>query len=134
MEEIIAHYDNTIRSTFFSQLNYIKQKGSMVEHIEDFHKLNIRINDIPKEHRIYVFIWNLKDNIQHEVHLWETDSLEKAFRVARKFERKIMATSKSANNNYKYGNFFAPSLPQTYKVDTTTIGGKKRNRALLQLL
>ena len=79
---MIAHYDDTKSNTFFSQLINLKQKGSMVEHIEDFQKLNIRVTDIPKEHRIDVFIGNLKDNIQHEVLLWEPDSLEKAFRVA----------------------------------------------------
>ena len=66
MEEMIAHYDDTKRNTFFSQLKNLKQKGSMVEHIEDFQKLNIRVNDILEEHRIYVFIGTLKDNIQHE--------------------------------------------------------------------
>jgi len=38
-------------------------------HIEDIQRLNIRVKDIPKEHRIDVFIETLKDNIQHEVHL-----------------------------------------------------------------
>ena len=54
----------------------------MAEHIEDFQKLNIMVNDIPEEHRIDVFIGTLKDNIQHEVHLWEPNSLEKAFRLS----------------------------------------------------
>ena len=35
----------------------------MVEHIEDFQKLNIRVIDIPKEHKIDLFIGNLKDNL-----------------------------------------------------------------------
>ena len=65
----------------------------MVEHIEDFQKLNIKVTGIPEEHMIYVFIGTLKDNIQHEVHVWEPDSLEKAFRLARNTECKIMATS-----------------------------------------
>ena len=56
-----------------------------MQHI-DFQKLNIRVNNIPEEHRIDVFIGTLKDNIQHEVPLWELDSLEKAFRLARKVE------------------------------------------------
>jgi len=30
---------------------------------------------------IDVFIGTLKDNIQHEVHLWEPKSLENAFKV-----------------------------------------------------
>ena len=45
-EEMIAHYEDTKSNTFFSQLINLKQKGSMVEHIEDFQKLNIRLNDI----------------------------------------------------------------------------------------
>jgi len=99
-------------NTFFSQLINLKQKGSMAEHIEDFKKLNIRVNDIPKEHRIYVFIGNLKDNIQHEVLLWGPDSLKKAFRVARKVERKIMATRKSTTHNYKDISVATPIPPQ----------------------
>ena len=63
----------------------------MGEHIEDFQKLNIRVTDIPEEHKIDLFIGTLKDNIQHEVHFLELDSLEKAFRLARKIECKIMA-------------------------------------------
>ena len=67
MDEMIAHYEDTKSNTFFSQLINIKQKGSIVERIEDFKKLNIRVTDIPEEHRIDFFIGNLKDNIQHEV-------------------------------------------------------------------
>ena len=49
MKEIITHYEDTKRNKFFSQLINLKQKGSMVEHIEDFKKLNIRVTDIPEE-------------------------------------------------------------------------------------
>ena len=57
---MIAHYEDTKNNTFFSQLINLKQKGSMVEHIEDFKKLNIRVNDIPEKNMINVFIgkWN----------------------------------------------------------------------------
>ena len=55
-----------------------------------FNGINIRVNDILEKQRIDVFIGTLKDNIQHEVHLWEPDSLEKAYRLARKVESKIM--------------------------------------------
>jgi len=81
---MIAHYEDTKSNTFFRQLINLKQKGSMLENIEDFQKLNIRITYIPKEHKIDVFIGTLKYNIQHEVRLWEPDSLEKGFRVTRK--------------------------------------------------
>jgi len=67
MDEMITHYEDTKSNTFFSQLINLKQKVSMVEHIEDFQKMNIRVNDISKEHRVDVFIGTLKDNIQHEV-------------------------------------------------------------------
>ena len=69
MEETIAHYEDTKRNTSFSQLINLRQKVSMMEHIEDFQKLNIRVNNIPEEHSIDVFIGTLKDNIQHEVRL-----------------------------------------------------------------
>ena len=69
MEEMIAHYEDTKRNTFFSQLINLKQKCSMEEHIEDFQKLNIRVNDISEKQRIDVFIGTLKDIIQHEVRL-----------------------------------------------------------------
>ena len=82
----------------------------MAEHIKDFQKLNIRVTDIPEEHKIDVFIGNLKDNIQHEVCLWEPDSLEKTFRLARKIESKVMATRNPTTHNYKDGNVVAPSL------------------------
>ena len=59
---MMAHYEDTKRNTFFSQLINLKQKGSMMEHIEKFQKWNIRIKDILEEHRIDVFIWTLKDN------------------------------------------------------------------------
>ena len=72
--------------------------------------MNIRVKDIPEEHRIDVFIGTLKDNIQHEVRLWEPDSLEKAYRLARKIESKIMGTRKPTTHNYKDGSVVAPSF------------------------
>ena len=111
MEELIAHYEDTKNNIFFSQLISLKQKGSIMEHIEEFQKLNTRVKNIPEEHRIDVFIGTLKEKIQHDVCLWEPDSLEKAFRLARKMESKIMATKKHTTHNYKYGSV-VPSLPQ----------------------
>jgi len=112
MEEMITHYNGTKRNTFFSQSINLKQKGSMVEHIDDFQKLNIRVNDIPKKKMVDVFIGTLKDNIQHEIRLWELDSLEKAFRLARKIESEIMETRNPTTHDYNYGSVFSPSLPQ----------------------
>jgi hypothetical protein len=99
---MIAHYEDTRSNTFFSQLINLKQKGSGTEHIENFQILNIKVIDIPNEHLIDVFIENLRDNIQHEVLLWEPKSLENAFRVARNFESKNMAmdTTRTTPNIY----------------------------------
>ena len=88
MEEMTSHYEDKKRNTFFSQLINLKQKGLVGEHIEDFQKFNIRVTDIPEEDRVDLFIGTLKDNIQHEVHILEPDSLENSFRLARKFECK----------------------------------------------
>ena len=77
---MIAHYEDTRSNTFFSRLINIKQKGLVTDHIENFQRLNIKETDIPDEYLIDVFIENLKDNIQHEVLLWEPKSLENTFR------------------------------------------------------
>jgi hypothetical protein len=69
----------------------LKQKGSITEHIENFQRLNIKVTDIPDDHFIDVFIGTLKDNIQHEVRLWEPKSLENAFKVERNVESKNIA-------------------------------------------
>jgi len=72
-----------------------------------------------------VFIGNLKDNIQHEVCLWVPDSLEKAFRLARKMESKIMATRKPITHIYKDGSVFAPSLPQPTRLTPQELEEKR---------
>ena len=113
---MITHYEDTKRNTFFSPLINLKQKGSMAEHIEYFQKSNIRVNNIPEKQRIDVFIGTLKDNIQHEVRLWEHDSLENAFRLERKVERKIVAIRMSTPHNYKYGSVVSPSLPEPTRL------------------
>jgi len=84
----------------------------MMEHIEDFKKLNIRVKDILEEDWIDVFIGTLKDNIKHEVCLWEPDSLEKAFKLPRKMENEILATRMPTTHNYKDGSVIVPSLSQ----------------------
>jgi hypothetical protein len=106
MEEMIAHYEDTRSNTFFIQLINLKKKGSVVEHIENFQRLNIKVKDIPNEHLIDVFIGTLKDNIQHEVLLWETKSLENVFRVVRNVESKNMGmdTRRTTPNIYRENN------------------------------
>ena len=97
----------------------------MVEHLEDFQKLNIRVTDIPEEHMIDVFIGTLKNNIQHEVHLWEPNTLEKEFRLGRKIECKIMVTMKPTTHNYKDGSVATPRLPQPTKLSPQQLEEKR---------
>jgi len=122
---MIAHYEDTKSNTFFIQLMNLKQKGSMMEHIEDFQKLNIRVKGIPENHRIDMFIGTLKDNVQHEVRLWELDSLEKAFKFARKMERKIMARMKPTNHNHKAGSVVAPRHPHPTRLTPQQLEEKR---------
>ena len=87
-----------------------------MNHIEEFQKLNVRVRDILEEHKIDVLIGSLKDNIQHDVFLWEPHSLEKEIMLARKMERKLMATRRHTTHNYKDGSVVAPSLPQPIRL------------------
>ena len=103
----------------------LKQKGLVGEHIDDFQKLNIRVTDISEEHRIDLFIGNLKDNIQHEVHILEPDSLENAFRLARKIECKIMATRKPTTHFYKEGSVATPRFAQPTRLTPQKLEEKR---------
>ena len=122
---MISHYEVTKSNTFFSQLINLKQKGLVGEHIEDFQKLNIRVTDILEEHKIDVFIGTLKDKIEHEVRVWEPDSLEKAFRLARKFECKIMASRKPTTHIYKDGSVATTRLPQPTRLASQQLEEKR---------
>ena len=51
---MIAHYEDTGRNTFFSQLINLKKKGSVTEHIEKFQILNIKVTNILDENLIDV--------------------------------------------------------------------------------
>jgi hypothetical protein len=115
---MIAHYEDTRSNTFFSQLINLKKKGSVTENIENFQRLNIKVIDIPDDHLIDVFIGTLKDNIQHEVLLWEPKSLENAFKVARKVESKNMAiaTRRTNPNIYRENNAPSSKTPQPTRL------------------
>ena len=127
MEEMIAHYEDTRRNTFFSQLINLKQKGSVTKHIENFQRLNIKVTNIPDEHLIDVFIGTLKDNIQHEVHLWEPKSLENAFKVARNVESKnmAMATRRTNPNIYRENNAPSSKTPQPTRLTPQQLEERK---------
>ena len=97
----------------------------MEEHIEDFQKLNRRVNYIPQKQRIDVVIRTLKDNVQHEVRFWELDSLEEAFELERKIEREIMKTRNPTTHDYNYGSVSSPSLPQPTRLTPQQLEEKR---------
>ena len=74
---------------------------------------------------IDLFIVTFKDKIQHEVRILEPDSLEKAFRLARKIECKIMATRKPTTHIYKDGSVTTPRLPQPTKLTPQKLEEKR---------
>jgi hypothetical protein len=96
----------------------LKQKGSVIEHIENFQRVNIKVTNIPDELLIDVFIGTLKDNIQHEVRLWKPKSLENAFKVARNVESKnmAMATRRTNPNIYRENNAPSSKTPQPTRL------------------
>jgi hypothetical protein len=127
MEEMITHYEDTMINTFFSQLINLKKKGSVTEHIENFQRLNIKVINIPDEHLIDVFIGTLKDNIQHEVRLWEPKSLENAYKVARNVESKnmAMATRRTNPNIYREKNAPSSKTPQPTRLTPQQLEERK---------
>jgi hypothetical protein len=125
---MITHYEDTRSNTFFIQLINLKQKGSVTEHIENFQRLNIKVTDIPYKHLIDVFIGTLKDNIQHEVRLWEPKSLENAFKVARNIESKnmAMATRRTNPNIYRENNAPSSKTPQPTRLTPQQLEERKK--------
>ena len=73
---------------------------------------------IPNDKLSDFFIGTLKDNTQHEVHLFEPTSLEKTFLVAWKVENKniVMATRRTTSNNYRENNAPCYNLPQPTRL------------------
>jgi len=92
MEKLTAHYGDIKRNTFFhSHLVNLKQRGSVTEHIQNVQMLSLRVTNILDDYFLDLFMGTLNESIQHEVHLWEPQSLEKDFCVARNVENNVMA-------------------------------------------
>ena len=102
-EELIAYHVDIKSNSIFTQLTHLRQKGPIMEHIQQFQKLSLRVNGILEDGLLDLFIGTLKDNIQHEVCLFEPTSLDMAFRMERKVESKniTMTTKKFPSNAYR---------------------------------
>ena len=117
-EELIAYHDDVKSNSFFTQLINLRQKGPVIEHIQQFQKLSLRVEGIADDKLLDLFIGTLKDNIQHEVRLFEPTSLDKPFMVARKVESKnlAMATRRTTPNTSKESNFPSTNNPQPTRL------------------
>jgi hypothetical protein len=115
-DEFISHYGDIKRKTFFSQLINIQQKGPIIEDIEQFQKISLKVKKILNYNLLDLFMGTLKENIQHEVHLFEPKSLQQAFNMARKVEKKIMATRRMTSNNYRENHVRSPNLNQPTRL------------------
>ena len=74
IEELITYHDDVKSNSFFTQLINLRQKGPLIEHNKKFQKLGLRVDGIPDDKLLDLFIGTLKDNIQHEVCLFEPTS------------------------------------------------------------
>ena len=72
----------------------------------------------PDDKLLGLFIGTLKNNIQHEVCLFETTSLEMAFMLARMVESKnlAMATRRTTSNTSREDNVPSSNPPQPTRL------------------
>ena len=103
---MISYHDDIKINSLFTQLINLRKKGPIIKYIQRFKKLSLRLDSIPNDKLSDLVIGTLKDNIQHEVHLFEPTSLEKDFMVERMVERKnmAMATKRTTSNTYRENN------------------------------
>ena len=67
------------------------------------------MNNILEDNLLDLFIGTLKDNIQHDVCLFEPSSLEKDFKMERKDESKTMVLTTRNTNSSTYKENDVPS-------------------------
>jgi hypothetical protein len=109
-DELISCYGD-IKINIFSST-----KGLVIEHIQQFQKLGLRVKNIHEDNLLDLFMGTLKENIQYELHLFESKSLEKSFSMARKVENKDMATRRVATNNYREHHVPSPDPTQPTRL------------------
>ena len=130
-KEFIGYHDNIKNNSFFTQLTHLRKKGPIMEHIQQFQKLSLRVNDIPEDRLLDLFVGTLKDNIKHEVCLLEQTSLEMAFRMTRKVQSKnmVMTTKRFPSNAYRENNAPSSNLPKPTRLTPKQID-ERREKAL----
>ena len=80
--------------------------------------MSLTVDGIPNDKLLDLFIGTLKDNIQHDVRLFEPTSLEKDFIVERKVQSKnlVMATRRTTPNTSKESNDSSTNTPQPTRL------------------
>ena len=91
--------------------------------------MSLRVDVIPDDKLLDIFIGTLKDNIQHEVCLFEPTSLEKAFMVAREVESKnlVMATRRTTPSNSRESNVPSTNPPQPIRFPPKRLEERRAN-------
>jgi hypothetical protein len=64
VDELITLYVDIKANTFFSQLINLRQRGPIIEHIQHFQKLSLRVKNPPKNNLLDLYIvsqWKYKN-------------------------------------------------------------------------
>ena len=61
-EELITYHDDVRINSLFTRLINLRKKGLVIEHIQQFQKLSLRVEGIPDDKLLDLFIGTLKDN------------------------------------------------------------------------
>jgi hypothetical protein len=62
-EELITCHDDVKSNSFITQLINLRKKGPVIQRIQQFQKLSLKVDDIPDDKLLDLFIGTLKDNI-----------------------------------------------------------------------
>ena len=128
---MVSYNDDGKRNIFFAQLINLRKKGVVINRFQQFQKLILRVDGIPDDKFLDIFIGTLKDNIQNEVHLFKPMSLQKAFMVEGNVESKNMEmdTRRTTYNTYRE-NIVPSSNPSQPKRLTTQEMTETREKCL----
>ena len=77
IEELISYHHDVKSNSIITQLINLRKKGPIIEHIQQFQKFILRLDDILDDKLLDLFIGTLEDKIEHEVRLFKPTSLEK---------------------------------------------------------
>jgi hypothetical protein len=94
----------------------LQQKGPTTDHIQKLQKISLRVKNNPEDNLLDLFMGTLNENIQHEVGLFEPESLDKDFSMAKKVENKNMATRMVTSKTYRENCVPFPNINQSKRL------------------